>query len=278
MKAMVCEMCNGNDLIKQDGVYVCQSCGTKYSVEDAKKLMIDGTVNVQGTVQIDKSVELDNLYQLARRAKSNNDAERAINLYEQILVYDPSSWEAEFYTLYFRTMVSAKNNICKAAKDFYNRERSIIEFIKTNDTDSQNQKNALREIATKTAKLSHDFFENSLRRYKKERENKDSILLNIILSDCCAAIDMVYRLGDVILNVFGTEYAKSISTKCWIAGVDEHARILPYFKNKKSNTDTINLYVNKIKTHQPDYQPPELKTSGCYVATAVYGSYDCPQV
>ena len=28
-------------MIKQDGVFVCQSCGAKYSVEEAKKMMVD---------------------------------------------------------------------------------------------------------------------------------------------------------------------------------------------------------------------------------------------
>ena len=32
----------------------------------------------------------------------------------------------------------------------------------------------------------------------------------------------------------------------------------------------------KIQKEYPDYQIPE--KSGCYVATCVYGSYDCPQV
>ena len=36
MQAMVCEMCHSNDLIKQDGLYVCQHCGTKYTVEEDK--------------------------------------------------------------------------------------------------------------------------------------------------------------------------------------------------------------------------------------------------
>lgn len=45
MKAIVCEICGSNDLVKRDGVYVCESCGTKYSVEEAKKLV---GVNVQG--------------------------------------------------------------------------------------------------------------------------------------------------------------------------------------------------------------------------------------
>ena len=37
MKALTCEMCGSTNLIKEGGVYVCQSCGTKYSVEEAKK-------------------------------------------------------------------------------------------------------------------------------------------------------------------------------------------------------------------------------------------------
>ena len=37
MKALVCELCGGNDIIKQDGYFVCQNCGTKYSPEEAKK-------------------------------------------------------------------------------------------------------------------------------------------------------------------------------------------------------------------------------------------------
>jgi len=41
MKQMVCEMCGGKDLIKQDGVFVCQNCQAKYSVEEAKKMMVE---------------------------------------------------------------------------------------------------------------------------------------------------------------------------------------------------------------------------------------------
>lgn len=44
MKQLTCEMCGSTDLTKQDGVFVCQTCGTKYSVEEAKKMMVEGTV------------------------------------------------------------------------------------------------------------------------------------------------------------------------------------------------------------------------------------------
>lgn len=39
MKQLTCEMCGSTELIKQDGVFVCQTCGVKYSVEEAKQMM-----------------------------------------------------------------------------------------------------------------------------------------------------------------------------------------------------------------------------------------------
>ena len=69
MKALTCEMCGSTNLIKESGVFVCQSCGTKYSVEDAKKMMVEGTVDVKGTVKIDKSDDIQNAIQLAESAR-----------------------------------------------------------------------------------------------------------------------------------------------------------------------------------------------------------------
>lgn len=39
MKKIVCEMCESTEFIKEDGLFVCQGCGCKYSAEDAKKMM-----------------------------------------------------------------------------------------------------------------------------------------------------------------------------------------------------------------------------------------------
>ena len=83
MKQLTCEMCGSTDLVKQDGVFVCQSCGTKYSIEEAKKMMVEGTVDVSGsTVKVDSSDELNNLYQIARRARDENNAENAAKYYD----------------------------------------------------------------------------------------------------------------------------------------------------------------------------------------------------
>ena len=62
MKRLTCEMCGSTDLLKQDGVFVCQSCGCKYSVEEARKMIVEGTVEVAGTVKVDDTSKIQNGY------------------------------------------------------------------------------------------------------------------------------------------------------------------------------------------------------------------------
>lgn len=41
MKKIVCEMCDSTEFVKEDGLFVCQECGCKYSVAEARKLMVE---------------------------------------------------------------------------------------------------------------------------------------------------------------------------------------------------------------------------------------------
>ena len=75
MKQIVCEMCGGTDLIKDEGVFVCQNCGCKYTVEEAKRMMIEGTVDVQGTVKIDNTEQINNYIALAKNAEDSKVAD-----------------------------------------------------------------------------------------------------------------------------------------------------------------------------------------------------------
>lgn len=98
MKQLTCELCGSTDLVKQDGVFVCQSCGTKYSVEEAKKMMIEGTVNVTGTVQIDdssKKTELVNSYlKIAKAAVESKDIVSVLDYCNKIIEIDSTNLEA----------------------------------------------------------------------------------------------------------------------------------------------------------------------------------------
>ena len=41
MKKLICEICGSSGLIKCGGTYTCPNCGTKYTTEEARKLMVD---------------------------------------------------------------------------------------------------------------------------------------------------------------------------------------------------------------------------------------------
>ena len=48
MHAIRCELCGANQLTRHsDGSYICDYCGTRYTLEAAKKLLIDGVVQVR---------------------------------------------------------------------------------------------------------------------------------------------------------------------------------------------------------------------------------------
>ena len=96
MKRLTCEMCGSTDLIKQDGVFVCQSCGCKYSVEEAKKMMIEGTVEVTGTVKVDNTAAIDNYLDMARNAQDAGNNDEADEYCNKIIEMDVTNWEAWF--------------------------------------------------------------------------------------------------------------------------------------------------------------------------------------
>ena len=58
MQAIKCELCGSNQLIKKDGYYQCEHCGTKYTIEQAKKLIVLGTVEVvKGNAEKERILE-----------------------------------------------------------------------------------------------------------------------------------------------------------------------------------------------------------------------------
>ena len=93
MKQIKCDMCGSTDLIKQDGVFVCQSCGIKYSVEEARKMMveIEGTVEVTGTVKVDSTDEIENLLIRAQQFEADNQQQKALEYYNKILDIDANN-------------------------------------------------------------------------------------------------------------------------------------------------------------------------------------------
>lgn len=94
MNRLTCEMCGSNDLVKQDGVFMCQNCGCKYSTEEAKKMMVEGTIKVTGTVKIDNSGDLENWLQIASLSLEAKDYANALEYADKALVIECKNYRA----------------------------------------------------------------------------------------------------------------------------------------------------------------------------------------
>lgn len=128
MKALQCELCGSNELLKQDGVFVCQYCGTKYTLEEARKMMIEGTVAVTGTVKIDSSGNYANLLTLAREAFADMRFESAYSLCTDALTMNPDN--AELIAMHGLSVLGKEDfaiNIPSSSVNSLNRFFSMIE-------------------------------------------------------------------------------------------------------------------------------------------------------
>ena len=119
-------MCGSNDFVKEDGLFVCQSCGTKYSVEEARKLMIEGTVEVTGTVQVDNTTTISNFLSLAEDALEKKDLEAVNDYIKRILEMNPKCTEARLIQFNASTLAGDDKEIIKTGK-------SAIKFASDDD-------------------------------------------------------------------------------------------------------------------------------------------------
>ena len=282
MKAIKCELCGSNDVVKQVGLYVCQHCGTKYSVEEAKKLMIDGTVDVKGTVKVDTSDELKNLYEIARRAKDSDNSENATKYYDMILVKDPSSWEANFYVVYYQAMSCTIGQITSAGSSVTNCLPSVVDLVESNVTENEKE-NVFKEIQARCSIIAHMLSSAAENTYLDTdiefRSNYFSDFSDRVLS----ATFICYTFGDVLEEKYHGKYG-AMSAESWKDGVEVFQT---YTKQIASGIDVSGIQKlidergEQIKKYDPSYMTPSIlkePSSGCYVATAVYGSYNCPEV
>lgn len=116
MKQLICEMCGSKDLLKQDGVFVCQSCGCRYSVEEARKMMIEGTVDVSGsTVKVDRRDEqqqqIKNYLEICLTSLEASDTASVVEYSDKILEIDPNNYEAWMYRAVSCGWESSLNNM-----------------------------------------------------------------------------------------------------------------------------------------------------------------------
>lgn len=262
MKKITCEMCGGSDIIKQENFFVCQSCGTKYSPEEAKKLIIEGTV------KLDNSDRLVKLIDLARRACNTGDYSNAQKYYTMALEEDPHNWEALFYSWHSWAMHCNIWDISKAADSIAKNLNTIFSLIKKQSGDHYSEALEVRmrvvELVTILIKKTDSFHGKPVSHIFEENSEYSSKIISIL--------NLQYKLGDELEYHFPQDKRLlNLAVGMWKDGNN--------LSNRHWQTRTKNLdpYTKKIQKYEPNYHQPVYESS-CYIATSIYGSYDCPNV
>lgn len=199
MKRLTCEMCGSTDLIKQDGVFVCQTCGCKYSIEEAKKMMVEGTVDVSGsTVKVDNERKIENLRTLADRAKAEGDTETAAKYFEELLKEDPNNWEANFYTIYYAAHNIKIAQIGSAANRVSNIIDTVFGLIKETLATQEEQNAAKEEVAGAVLNFASYLIPNATNHLGDSLESMHEALENWIVPIGL----MCLHLGDSVIKYF----------------------------------------------------------------------------
>ncbi len=348
MKQMVCEMCGSTDLLKQDGMFVCQTCGTKYSVEEAKKMMVEGTVEVTGTVKVDDTSKIDNYYTMAENAYTAGNKQEAENYCNKVIEIDPTHCKAWLLKGKAAGWQSTIRNL--------RIEESVNCFTKAIDSAVEDEVEMVKkEAASEISSLSIALMTLSCNNFSEypSNNNKADILGSLkmvqvysflLLIKCGVKPNEFYKkvadlmnssVCDAWGNIIMTDYQhtdhptkfiwEEFKERCFscisiltaainLTDEDKEADI-QYYKNlititselvkscsytyvnggylrewsltdeaKEELIDKIMDYHERIKETDSTHEIPARSTyvkspsGGCYIATAVYGSYDCPQV
>jgi len=264
MNAIVCEMCGSRDLVKQDGLYVCQHCNAKYTVEEAKKLM----------VTIDNSSKVNNLLKIAKQAQFEKNYEKAGKYYDLVLQEDAENWEAAFYSVFDSAMCTNIAGIENAAYQIGNCFPNVLALIKSKGYNCNDEFANIIGLETDILNGFSCLYEATVNHYR-QFQSVDSAPREAYIR-IKAIILTLFRIGDLIEEEYAENGAipKTIMTLMWSYGI-LLCKTNPVVGNRDVSCDE---HIEKMKKYDPEYQEPAQPSNGCYIATAVYGSYDCPQV
>ncbi|MHB1453886.1 MAG: CFI-box-CTERM domain-containing protein [Saccharofermentanales bacterium] len=297
MKPLTCEMCSSNDLIKQDSVYVCQNCGTKYSVEEAKKLMIEGTVEITGTVKIDNSEMIEKYRSIMMQSFRDKNYSDATSYANKILEINTENIDGVFYLGLSRSYLSTESNVYNELPAISGLKRAVN--LLTSSSSSETVKcsklieycsemyNFAEYLNNKALAFIRVKYANSSAR-DVESEAKITIELR---SYYAKSMYILYESSEVLNDsIIEKSDARNLKIK-----------ILELLRNYSDYVSKAHLGFLGIKFQPPQgkqtedalqynsyavsilskFSPSSLEppnSGSCYIASCVYGSYDCPQV
>ena len=99
MKKIICELCDSTDFVKDNGLFICQGCSTKYNAAEVKAMMVECDdveiiTNIDSTESTTNNQQLQNLLILAASSYDAENYKEAENYCNKVIELDSTSYSA----------------------------------------------------------------------------------------------------------------------------------------------------------------------------------------
>lgn len=276
MKQIVCEVCGSNDLVKEDGCFICQYCGAKYSPEEAKRLIVEvnGKVDVSGSkVTVDNTSFVERSLENARRAKAKEDWEECEKYYNMVEQYEPTNIEAIFYSSY------GKARMALVDSDRFKREQKIkvlknsISVIDDNYDSSpkkyEENKALIQNINADLLSMMNSSFVMNTVNNGNYTSNDSSYTFDMFIELSLGMIESIEHIIGVITDKKKTIYLWQILRQQYSYIYSIYRRASYKYRQRSRWLDAIANIDNQLYRLDPYYHAPSLKSNNNSAKTTI---------
>ena len=262
-------------------------------------MIVEGLVDVSGSsVKIDKSTEVEKYRKLADRHFDSGQYQEAYDYYNRIIVDDPDDWEVVF-------KLGISKGYCTeymkySVMDIVATINNALEIVERTISDENNKRQIKKTIAFKTFELTAAIENVGMGDYKNNIDESTAIFINKTEYHCIKVLSFIdYLLNDpafekdeevkefnMVIALYAVNWCLNFTSNRsyisgWSSDIGDRYGIVSIPDNIYN--EILAYYDAKaalIKKEHPDARIPTInrKNSGCYIATSIYGSYDCPEV
>lgn len=296
--AAICTQCGAQievDDSKEAGI--CKHCGTAFITE---KVIKNYSINVSNATINVGGANVENLLKMAQNAADASNLSEAVEYYKRVLEIDPNNKRA----LFDRAVCSFGN-----VKKVGDLNKTELLTYSRKVLDGESDETFIKYVLDRLNRTSLFAFKLVLDFYNKGDNWKFKQSFDIFLNGCAVAHEIVhyvigyiedgfYQHKDGFKEIYKTVLENDLTYLTELCKERQYVDSItqgPYFSTENKGTIKVNadlhekllgIYDEVKAKYQEMFGTPDMpeinrqkqNSGGCYVATCVYGSYDCPQV
>lgn len=266
-------------------------------IKEGQRQIETANPEIKSSDQYNRAASVENEFTAAlnnaRTERKNGNMRRAAEYYAKAKNIRPDNWEAYFYSVFCSVYHTSTSTNPSEIQRYTDAIRGCISkamhLAKAQLYSREELVDSIGDVAVGVAELASNYFTAAVTHYDVSRKSPwTSKAKNAQVN---AIIQMLFTVGDSIEAHFSDdpEFCANVACSCW------KIAFVCYDNCDMPAPQGISDYFYKIRKYIPDFQcfrsvtgenyypsfgarGPSGSVGGCYIATAVYGSYDCPPV